>query len=91
MLFKQHDNTSPLNSTLYAMSYPQNGDHIVAVDFMTSFHLMCSLCSIVVMYFPVAVYCRLIVVQRNQSSQASTEQWMHQERSNCILQMFRMR
>jgi len=51
MLFKQHDNTSPLNSTLYAMSYPQNGDHIVAVDFMTSFHPMYSLCSIVIYVF----------------------------------------
>jgi len=38
MLFKQHDNSSPLNSTHYAMLYPQNGDRIVAVDFVTSFH-----------------------------------------------------
>jgi len=43
MLFKQHDNSSPLNCTHYAMLYPQNGDRIVAVDFATSFHPMYSL------------------------------------------------
>jgi len=42
MLFKQHDNSSPLNSTHYAMLYPQNGDRIVAVHFVTSFHPMCT-------------------------------------------------
>jgi len=38
MLFKQHDTSSPLNSTHYAMLYPQNGDCIVAIDSMTSLH-----------------------------------------------------
>ena len=34
MLFKQHDKSSasPLNSTHYAMLYPQHGDRIVAID-----------------------------------------------------------
>ena len=36
MLFKQYDNSSPLNSTHYAMIYPQNGDRIVAIDSVTS-------------------------------------------------------
>jgi len=42
MLFKQHDNSSTLNYThyAYAMLYPQNGDRIAAVDFVTSFHPM---------------------------------------------------
>jgi len=38
MLFKQHDKSSLLNSTHYATLYPQNGDRIVAVDFVTSIH-----------------------------------------------------
>ena len=38
MLFKQHDKSSPLNSTHYAILYPQNGDHIVATDFVTALH-----------------------------------------------------
>jgi len=38
MLFKQHDKSSPLNCTQYALLYPQNGDRIVTVDSMTSFH-----------------------------------------------------
>ena len=40
MLFKQHDKSSPLNSIHYAMLYPQNGDRIVAVDYVTSLYLM---------------------------------------------------
>jgi len=38
MLFKQHHKSSPLNSTHYAMLYRQNGDRIVAVDFVASLH-----------------------------------------------------
>jgi len=38
MLFKYHDKSSPPNSTQYAMLYPQNGDRIVAIDSVTSFH-----------------------------------------------------
>jgi len=40
MLFKQHDKSSPLNSIRYAMLYPQNDDHIVAIDNATSLHPM---------------------------------------------------
>jgi len=36
MLIKRHDKSSPLNSTHYAMLYPQNGDHIVAIDSVTT-------------------------------------------------------
>jgi len=42
MLFKQHNKFSPLNSAHYAMLYPQNGDHIVAIDSVTSLHTMYS-------------------------------------------------
>ena len=35
MLFKQHDKSSPLNSTHYAILYPQNDDRIVAIDTVT--------------------------------------------------------
>ena len=38
MLFRQHYNSSLLNSTHYAMLYQQNGDRIVAIDFVTSFY-----------------------------------------------------
>jgi len=38
MLSKQHNKSSPLNSTHYAMLYAQNGDRIVAVDSVTSLH-----------------------------------------------------
>ena len=38
MLFKWHNKTSPLNSTHYAKLYPQNGDRIVAINSVTSFH-----------------------------------------------------
>ena len=38
MLFKQYNKSSPLNSTHYAMLYPQNGDRIVAVDSVESLH-----------------------------------------------------
>jgi len=31
---------SPLNSTNYTVLYPQNGDSIVAIDYMTSLHAM---------------------------------------------------
>jgi len=37
---EQHDKSSPLNSTHYAVFYPQNGDRVVAIDFVTSFHPM---------------------------------------------------
>jgi len=40
MLFKQHDKSSSVNSTHYAMLYPQNGDYIVAIDSVTSLHPM---------------------------------------------------
>jgi len=41
MLFKQHYKISPpLKSTRYAMLYPQNGDLIVAIDYVTSLHLV---------------------------------------------------
>ena len=40
MLFKQHDKSSPLNSTDYAMLYPQNDDRIVAIDSVTSLRPM---------------------------------------------------
>ena len=39
VLFKQHDKSSPLNSTHYAL-YSQNGDRIVATDSVTSVHSM---------------------------------------------------
>ena len=38
MLCKQHHKSSPLNSTHYAMLYRQNGDRIMAVDFVASLH-----------------------------------------------------
>ena len=38
MLFKYHRKSSPLNSTHYAVLYPQNDDRIVAIDSVTSFH-----------------------------------------------------
>jgi len=38
MLFKWHDKSSLLNSTHYAMLYPQRGDRIVATDSVTSLH-----------------------------------------------------
>ena len=50
MLFKQHDNSSPLDSTHYAMLYPQNGDRIVAIYFVTSFHPMYSDSTVVMPY-----------------------------------------
>jgi len=40
MLHKQHDKSSPLNSTHYAMLYPQNGDRIVTIDSVTSLRPM---------------------------------------------------
>jgi len=40
MLFKYHDKSSPLNSTDYAMLYPQIGDRIVAIESVTSVHPM---------------------------------------------------
>jgi len=40
MLCKQHDKSSPRNSTNCTVLYPQNGDSIVAVDFVTLFHPM---------------------------------------------------
>ena len=43
MLFKQHDNSAPLNSIHYTTLYPQNGDRIVVVGFVTSFHPMYSI------------------------------------------------
>ena len=33
-----HDVSLPLNSTHYAMLYPQNGDRIVTIDSVTSLH-----------------------------------------------------
>jgi len=38
--FMTHDVSLPLNSTHYAMLYPQNGDRIVAIDSVTSLHRM---------------------------------------------------
>ena len=38
ILFKYHDKSSPLDSTHYAVLYPQNGDRIVAIDRVTSLH-----------------------------------------------------
>jgi len=43
MLFKQHDKSLPLNFTHYATLYPQNGDRIVTIDSVTSFHPMYNL------------------------------------------------
>jgi len=40
MLFKKRDDSSPLNSTHYAMLYPQNGDRVEAIVSMTSLHPM---------------------------------------------------
>jgi len=51
MLFKKRDDSSPLNSTHYAMLYPQNGDRVEAIDSMTSLHPM---------YNFVPYLCRLI-------------------------------
>jgi len=39
MLFKQHSKSSPLNSTQYAMLYPQNGDKFCDV---TSHYVYCA-------------------------------------------------
>jgi len=36
-------NLRPVNSTHYAVLYPQNGDRIVTIDYVTSFHPMYSL------------------------------------------------
>jgi len=41
MSFKSHDKSSPVNSTHYAVLYPQNGDSIVAIDSVTSLHPIC--------------------------------------------------
>jgi len=38
--FMTHDVSLPLNSTHYAMLYPQNGDRIVTIDSVTSLHPM---------------------------------------------------
>jgi len=43
ILFEQHDKSSPFNSTRYVVLYPQNGDHIVTIDSVTSLHPMCIL------------------------------------------------
>jgi len=43
MLFKHYSKSSPLNSTHYAMLYPQNGDRIVAIDSVTLLHPVCSI------------------------------------------------
>jgi len=40
MLFRQHYNSSLLNSTHYAMLYQQNGDRIVTLLFVMSFYTM---------------------------------------------------
>jgi len=42
MLFKYHEKSSPLNSTHYAVLYPQNGDRIVAIDSVPSLNHMYS-------------------------------------------------
>jgi len=42
ILFKEHDKSSPLNSTHCAMLYLQNGDRIVAIDSVTSLRSMYS-------------------------------------------------
>jgi len=42
MLFKHYNKSSPLNSTHYAMLYPQNGDRIVDIDSVTSLQPMYS-------------------------------------------------
>ena len=54
MLFKQHFYSSPLNSTHYAMLYPQNSDRIAAVDFVTSFRPMylCAACLLFCVVLP---------------------------------------
>ena len=38
--FEQHDKYSPFNLTHHVVLYPQNGDRIVAIDSVTSFHPM---------------------------------------------------
>jgi len=38
-LLKQHDKSSPVNSTHFAILHPQNGDRVVNIDYVTSFHL----------------------------------------------------
>ena len=40
MYFKQHNKSSPLNSTHYVVLYPQNGGRIVTMDSVTSLHPM---------------------------------------------------
>jgi len=40
ILFEQHDESSPFNSTQYIVLYPQNGDRIVIIDSVTSLHSM---------------------------------------------------
>jgi len=54
MLFKQHFYSSPLNSTHYAMLYPQNSDRFAAVDFVTSFRPMylCAVCLLFCVVLP---------------------------------------
>jgi len=39
-LFKLDDKSSPVNPTHYATLHPQNGERIVAIDSVTSLHLM---------------------------------------------------
>ena len=41
LLFEMHDKSSPFNSTLYIVLYPQNGDRIVTIDSVTSLHPIC--------------------------------------------------
>jgi len=38
ILLKQHDKSSPFNSTQSIALYPQNGDRIVNIDSVTSLH-----------------------------------------------------
>ena len=38
MLVKQHDKSSPVNSTHHDMLYPQHGDRIVAIGYVTALH-----------------------------------------------------
>jgi len=60
MLFKQHDKSSPLSSTHYAMLYPQNGDRIVTIDFVTSLHPVYSCCIVLTVisnYMQISLTC----------------------------------
>ena len=61
-LFEQHDKSSPFISTHYVVLYPQNGDRIVTIDFVTSLH-------------PVYFASAAVAVHSSQMTASSSASW----------------